>query len=344
MIKIIKEKYRAAVIGVGRIGMKLELDKKRIKPATHFGMWNNQENVDLIAVCDTSDDNLKIAKKLNPDIKLYNNAEELLKKEKPDIVSIATWKDTHYDIMKLCIKYNIPAIVCEKPIAEKIEHAREIVNETKDNGIHLFINHRRRFDPLLYPFKNDLLKGKLGEIVQVNAHYVYGLVTTGTHLVDALRFFLCDLAGEVEWVIGIKHNFENFSPPDDPGINFILGFNNGLNVAIQTLDIKKYDIFDFYFYGTKGLAVFKNIGRDIEIYDIVDSSEHDGFTELNDQYKEKHGGNPRDQFGYLAKNVIESLQGESASLSTGADSLIALEILLAIQESAKNNSKKVYLK
>ena len=70
----------------------------------------------------------------------------------------------------------------------------------------------------------------------------------------------------------------------------------------------QYDIFDFYFYGTKGLAVFKNIGRDIEIYDILDSSEHDGFTELNNIPKEKRGGKPRDQFGYLAKNVIESLK------------------------------------
>ena len=159
MIKISKEKYRAAIIGVGRIGMKLELDKKRIKPATHFGMWDYNSDVDLVAVCDTSDENLKMSKKLNPNINIYKNAQDLLEKEKPDIVSIATWKDTHYDMMKLCIKYNIPAIVCEKPIAEKIEHAHEIVQETKENGIHLFINHRRRFDPLLYPFKNDLNNG-----------------------------------------------------------------------------------------------------------------------------------------------------------------------------------------
>jgi len=344
MLKIIKERYRAAVIGVGRIGMKLELDEKRIKPATHFGMWKEQSNVDLVAVCDTSNENLQMAKKLKPDISIYENAADLLEKEKPDIVSISTWKDTHYEIMKLCIKYNIPAIVCEKPIAEKIEHAHEVVRETKKNGIHLFINHRRRFDPLLYPFKNDLNNGIIGELVQVNAHYVYGLVTTGTHLVDALRFFLCDIAGEIKWVIGFKHKFENFAPSDDPGINFILGFDNGLTVFVQTLDIKQYDIFDFYFYGTKGLAVFKNIGRDIEIYDILDSSEHGGFTELNNIPKEKRGGKPRDQFGYLAKNVIESLKGETASLSTGEDSLITLEILLSIQESARNNSKKVYFK
>ena len=27
------------MIGAGRIGFKLEFDKKRIKPASHYGMW-----------------------------------------------------------------------------------------------------------------------------------------------------------------------------------------------------------------------------------------------------------------------------------------------------------------
>ena len=343
MITKIKENYKAAVIGVGRIGMLLESDEKRLKPATHFGMWNTHPEVHLAAVCDTSDENLEVAKKMRPDIRTYVNAEQLLTEEKPDIVSISTWKDTHYEIMKLCIKHKIPAIVCEKPIAEKIEHAHEVVKEARDAGIHLFINHRRRFDSLLYPFRDEIADGKFGEIVQVNAHYVFGLVTTGTHLVDALRFLLCDIAGEVIWVIGMKHNFENYAPPDDPGINFILGFANGLTASVQTMDIKKYDLFDFYFYGTEGLAVLKNIGRDIEIFKIRESEEHSGFTELENKPSEIRGGSPRDQFSFLAQNVIDSLRGKSSSLSTGQDSLIALDILLAIEKSSINDSKKIYI-
>ena len=41
------KKIKVAIIGIGRIGMLLELDKKRIKPATHFGMWNYNKKVTL---------------------------------------------------------------------------------------------------------------------------------------------------------------------------------------------------------------------------------------------------------------------------------------------------------
>ena len=68
MKKLLKDKYKAAVIGVGRIGMKLENDPKRLKPATHFGMWNSNKQTDLVAVCDNDDQNLQIAKKLNPNV------------------------------------------------------------------------------------------------------------------------------------------------------------------------------------------------------------------------------------------------------------------------------------
>jgi len=112
---------------------------------------------------------------------------------------------------------------------------------------------------------------------------IYGLVTTGTHVIDTLRFFLKNIAGDIKWVIGNRNTFSHFSPPVDPCVDGLVGFENGLQVAIQSLNIKDYAIFDFNFYGRKGRAVFKNIGRDIEIYQSTESSEHEGFTELADK-------------------------------------------------------------
>ena len=37
------KKPSVCLIGPGRIGMTLELDKLRKKPATHFGMWNSNK-------------------------------------------------------------------------------------------------------------------------------------------------------------------------------------------------------------------------------------------------------------------------------------------------------------
>jgi len=333
--------YKAAVIGIGRIGMLLEHDKKRLKPATHFGMWKDHPRVKLVAVCDNDPEKLKAAKALLPSVETYSSAEELLDKVNPDIVSIATWKDTHYEMMKLSIQHGISAIVCEKPIAEEYGHAKEIVDLVAEKGIHLFINHRRRFDPLLYPLREDMRKGVIGEIIQVNTYYVYGLVTTGTHLIDALRFFLKDIAGEIKWVSAFPNKFQHFHPPGDPCIDGFIGFENGLKVSIQSLNMKDYDIFDFHFYGRKGHIVFKNIGRDIEIFKVIDSAEHQGFTEIAHKPSEHRGGKPRNQFRFLADNVVDSIEGRATSLSTGEDSLMALKVLLAMQSSVKQDGKKI---
>ena len=331
------KKYKAAVIGTGRIGMLLESDPKRVKPATHFGLWLRHPKTELIAVCDNDPKKFETAKSLKPDVLTYTDPKALLKEVKPDIVSISTWRDTHYEMAKLALAHGVKAIVLEKPIAEKREHAEEIVREAREKGVHLLINHRRRFDSLLYEVRDKLKNGLIGEITQVSSYYVYGLVTTGTHLIDTLRFFL----GEVLWVAGFPNHKAHFAPPDDPCVDAVIGFENGVKATVQSLNMKDYDIFDFHFYGRKGKLVFKNIGRDFEIYKVTESPEHTGFTELAQENPIKLGGKPREQFMFMGDNAVSCLEGRAASLSTGEDSLRALEILLAIQESAKHGSKVI---
>ncbi|MDP2696286.1 MAG: Gfo/Idh/MocA family oxidoreductase [bacterium] len=333
------KKYKAAVIGIGRIGMLLESDPKRTKPATHVGLWIQHPRTELVAVCDNDPKKFEVAKSMKPDVRTYTDPEELLKTEKPDIVTISTWKDTHYEMMKLALKYNIPAIVLEKPIAEKVEHAREIVDEANEKGINLFINHRRRFDSLLYEIRDGIRQGLIGEVLQVTSHYVFGLVTTGTHLIDALRFFL----GDIKWVAAFPNKKEHFAPPDDPCVDGFIGFENDVKVALQSLNMKDYDIFNTDFYGRKGKLSFKNIGRDFELYKVIESPEHQGFTELENHPSQRWGGQPRNQFMFLGDNVVDCLEGKAKSLSTGEDSLKALEALLAMQESVKQDGKKIYL-
>ena len=39
-------------IGAGRIGFTLEFDKKRLKPASHIGMWKKNKQVKLSGICE----------------------------------------------------------------------------------------------------------------------------------------------------------------------------------------------------------------------------------------------------------------------------------------------------
>lgn len=331
--------YKAALIGAGRIGMLHEGDPKRLKPATHFGMWAAHPRFDFVAVCDNMPEKFDFARERVPDIACYDDAEKMLVECEPDAVSIATWRDSHYDMMKLCLRHGVKAIVCEKPIAEKKEHAEEVVAECRERGAHLMVNHRRRFDPLLYPLRDEIRGGMIGEIQQVSSHYVFGLVTTGTHLIDTLRMFLKDVAGEIVWVSAFPNRLHAHAPADDPCIDGVLGFENGLKATVQSMNIQDFDIFNFEFFGRKGRVRIHNIGRDVDIYRVIESPEHAGFTELETEPGERRGGAPRDQFGFLADNVAGCLDGTAQSLSSGEDSLKALEILLAMQRSAADGGR-----
>jgi predicted dehydrogenase len=327
-------RYTAALIGAGRIGMMLEADPKRVKPATHFGMWTTHPKTRLDAVCDSDPEKLTQATALSPGVRTFTNPERLLAEARPDLVSIATWKDSHYAMMKLALKHGVPVIVLEKPIAEAREHAQEIVEEAAQKGIHILVNHRRRFDPLLHTLREELRQGLIGELLQVTCYYVFGLVTTGTHLVDTLRMLLKDVAGEVSWVSAMPNALPTFHPADDPNIDGFIGFESGLKAAVQSLSMKDYDLFEFHFFGRRGRVVFKNVGRDIEIYRVIESGEHQGFTELENVPSERRGGAPRNLFRLLADNAVSCLEGQTSSLSTGEDSLKALEVLLAMHRSA----------
>ena len=47
-----KKKIKVSLIGSGRIGLTSEFDKKRLKPASHFGMWLKNRDCELVSICD----------------------------------------------------------------------------------------------------------------------------------------------------------------------------------------------------------------------------------------------------------------------------------------------------
>ena len=59
-----KKKYTAAVIGCGRIGYSLGLDKKREQPASHTMALKANKRIQIIAGCDKDINALNIWKRV----------------------------------------------------------------------------------------------------------------------------------------------------------------------------------------------------------------------------------------------------------------------------------------
>jgi predicted dehydrogenase len=104
------KKIRAAVVGLGRIGSLLEGDPKREKPCTHAGAIAALPNCILAAGADAEPERRRLfAERWG--VPVYADAEEMLAREKPALLSIATHPDSHYRYCALAERYGLKAAV-----------------------------------------------------------------------------------------------------------------------------------------------------------------------------------------------------------------------------------------
>lgn len=326
--------YRAAVIGAGRIGLALEGDPLRPKPATHAGMWAAHPQTELVALCDPDPSLRETADELVPGVACYRDAEAMLSAERPDIVSIASHQDTHVQLGLLAVKHGASAVLCEKPLSDDTKEGQELIQAAESAGTRLIVNHARRFDEMLQSLAGRISDGLIGDVLQVTGWYVYGLQSTGTHLVDLLRMLLKSSVGEISWVSGWKNPKDPFHPPGDPCIDAVLGFESGAKAMLQSLNMKDYDCFEVSIFGRTGKVSLDDRGRRAKIYPALDASTRTGFTDLSLEPTETLHTKAESYFASLGDHVIDCLQKNLIPHSTGQDSLQALRILNAVRESA----------
>ncbi|MBT3297541.1 Gfo/Idh/MocA family oxidoreductase [archaeon] len=330
-------KFKAAVIGCGRIGCGFDEDPKRKQVSTHAGAYFFNSNIDLVALSDVNEDFLKKYSQRFSVPNTYTNYKDMLEIEKPDIISICTWNETHHEIVKVAVENGVKAIFCEKPISNSLDNAKGMINFCQERGVILMIDHQRRFDYTHQNIKNFIKEGKLGRIQQASFYYTAGIANTGSHMFDLLRFFF----GDVGWIQAHKSN--NFSPNEkDPNFDGLIKFKNGVLCTIQACDVKNYLIFDLDIFGTKGKISLSKAGFKVEYNEIIESDLFSGYKELsqtNCPIKEKS----RDFMVDAVKHLVDCIINKQKPICSGEDGLASLELICAFKESAEQKGKMISL-
>lgn len=330
--------FSAVVIGCGRAGCGFDDDPLRKMINTHAGAYSNNPKVKLVALCDVDKDKLQKYGKKYAITRLFTNIDDMLTTVKPDLVSVCTLPQQHYEIVRKVAESGVKGIFCEKPISTNLDDARKIIEVCKKNNVVLLLNHQRRFDPLMNEIKEIIGNGILGRIVYTTFYYTAGIYNTGTHMIDLLRFFF----GDIEWIVGEKSSVIS-SNPNDPNIDGTIRFQNGPVASIKALDVKDFLIFEQDIIGTKGRLRILDSGNVIEYYTITDSKYYSGYKELQKQELPFEIPDKRELWINGAKHIIECIESKITPHSSGLDGLKALEAILTLIESSENNSKKIYL-
>lgn len=153
-------KIRVAVVGAGEIGKKVHI------PAYLANTYS-----DLVAIVDVDEKKaLRVAKKFHVK-KVFPSVEELFKKEEVDAISICTPPDSHADIALTAFK-NGAHVLCEKPLAVKIEDGIKMIKASRDEKRILMVGFHRRFITNYQRAKMYISRGDLGHVYCVEDHFI----------------------------------------------------------------------------------------------------------------------------------------------------------------------------
>lgn len=333
-------KYNTAVIGCGRIGSEFDDDPKRAYVASHAGAYSSVDESNLVAVCDMDKEKLDKCVSRWKGPKGYSDYREMFDKEKIDIVSVCTPPETHYSVIKdILDSSDVKAVFCEKPIAANLDEAFSIVDLCKKRGVLLQVDHQRRFDHMHNQIRELVHTKKMGEVQQVNFYYTAGIRNTGSHMFDLLRFFF----GDAEWLEAFPSKNESGNE-EDPNLDGIVKFKNGILATFQACDSKKFLIFEMNCIFETGRIILKDSGFDADFFQVKNSDLFTGYKDLGAGKKTVDTDYKRDFMVSAVKHLIDCVESGKKTLSAGEDGLNALNLIMAAKESAEENGKRVFLK
>ena len=156
-------KLRAGIIGLG-VGEK------------HIEAFNAHPNCEVTAVCDFLEEKIPIAKRLCPNAKRTRKAQEVLEDPDINIISIASFDNYHFEQASTAIQ-NGKHVFVEKPLCLHFSEAVELRRLLIENpGIHLSSNLNLRTCPRFNSLKTLIQSGEMGQIVYVEADYLWGRI------------------------------------------------------------------------------------------------------------------------------------------------------------------------
>jgi len=330
--------YRAGIAGCGRIGCGFDDDPRRKHVSTHAAAYARTAGVELAALCDLDEQKLKRYGEKFQVRGRYTDFMQMLENEQLDILSICTLSGTHLEIARAAVEHGVKALFCEKPIADSLGAADEMIRVCAEHETVLMIDHQRRFDPFHQRIAAFLRDGGLGRVQQATCYYTAGVANTGTHLFDLLRFYL----GDVDRVEGRMS--VNASPnAADPNIDGWLGFVNGTVAAIQACDVRAYTIFEINLLGTRGRLRVTSHGFAAEFEEVRESERYSGYRELFPASLPIDGNCSHEAMLHAMAHLLDCMEGGRKPISSGEDGRAALEIICGLSQSALECGRRVDL-
>jgi predicted dehydrogenase len=339
-------RYRVAIIGrstQGDYGHSIDT------------VWLTHPQADLVAVADEHEAGRAKAVARLKAPKAYADYREMLRHEKPHIVSVCPrWPDCHRDMVVACAEAGA-SIFLEKPVARTLAEADAMLAACEKHHVKCAVAHQTRYSPRLAQVQQLLAAGKLGDLVELRGHGKedqrgggQDLMVLGTHIFDLMRL----LAGAARWCSAhieqagqrakpgdVRAGAENIGPIVGDRIHATFGFDKGIigTFGTQVAKAGAGARFGLQVFGTKGVLSIQTGALPVVRW-LDDPSW--GLGKANVAWQDvtsagvgvpdpqENAGNPLGN-RWIVDDLIAAIQADRAPRGSLHDGRAALEMILA---------------
>jgi UDP-N-acetylglucosamine 3-dehydrogenase len=319
------------VIGVGSMGQQ------------HARVYSELNRVKLVAVTDINEEHGRLTSKKYGGL-FFKDYREMLDKAKVEAVSIAVPSSLHKEVALECIRRQIPVLI-EKPIADSLASAEEIIREAKRNGVKVAVGHVERFNPVIQELKAVIRQQKLSRLISIWAKRVgvfpprvkdaNVIVDLAVHDIDICNFLLGKTPNMVYARAGKALNSKRV----DYASIFIQ--YDDVNVMIQVNWITPVKIRELCVTGTKGYVELNYLTQALKLYE---SNYEQGYDSTGDPVV-KFGSTRTQEINMRVEeplklelsHFIGCVRDDKPPVVSAQDGLAALVVALKAVESSEHN-------
>ena len=323
---------RVAVIGLGPIG------------TLHTRLYHEDDMADLVGVCDLQRERAD-ATAARYGVPAFYDVDEMLHALAPDICSVATggyeYGSDHHLPAMMALEAGCH-VLCEKPIANEIWQAKEMVARAREKGLCLGVDLNHRFTPAARLAKQWVDEGRLGHLLFINmAMWImnpresspyFQLKALHPHTIDVMRYF----CGDIEAV----QCFATKAPGRTiwSTAHFNMRFRNGVVGGLTgSYDIERgHPMERCEVAGTGGRFVLDDMWHELTLYPagnlqktVYTDPAFGGFGDFDDTFRER--------LHTFVAQVDAGVSPEEID-GSGADGLAAQMVLAAAIESLENET------
>lgn len=237
-----RKPWNVGIVGCGRIAGFFDTPRSAGPVQTHAQAYHRHRRFQVVAAVDPIPERRCLFEKTWHVPHSYPSLDEMLGRERLDVVSICSPSEIHYSQAECVLTAAAPprVLFIEKPVCLFPDQCAHLVQLGKRTGVGVLVNHTRRFDPEYRRVVDEIRSGTLGKFLEGRCTYYGGWMNSGTHLVDTVRMFLRGEPRVMRAAVSAGGRSQ------DDNLDVLMRVD-GAEVRVEGFDEKYYQLFDLDF-------------------------------------------------------------------------------------------------